>query len=181
VPELAGVDDLQVAPLPGGLSNRNYLAGDGDTRFVIRVAGDNGTLLGADRAREKAVLGIVEAAGITPPVAAFILPDGHSATRYLSEAHSLSVEEFTSPVTVPRLAAILRRVHGLGRVDGVFDPFADIARWMEMIEAKGDLVAACCSSRNPCTIFLMMTLPVSSSTTSTITWMVSTPLSTSFP
>ena len=137
VPELAGVDDLQVAPLPGGLSNRNYLVGDGDPRFVIRVAGDNGTLLGADRARERAVLEIVEAAGITPPVAAFILPDGHSATRYLPEAHSLSVEEFTASATVPRLAAILRRVHGLGRVDGVFDPFADIARWMEMIEAKG--------------------------------------------
>ena len=83
VPELAGVDDLRVAPLPGGLSNRNYLAGTGDRRFVIRVAGDNGTLLGADRARERAVLDIVVAADIAPPVAAFVLPDGHSATRFL--------------------------------------------------------------------------------------------------
>jgi len=137
VPGLAAAADLQIVPLPGGLSNRNYLVGTVGVRFVIRIAGDNSAVLGAHRAREKAVLDIVEAAGITPPVAVFVLPGGHSATRFLPDAHALCIEEFTSPATVPRLAAILRRVHGLGRVDGVFDPFADIARWMQILKGKG--------------------------------------------
>jgi thiamine kinase-like enzyme len=137
VPELADVADLRIAPLPGGLSNRNYLVDAAGGRFVIRVAGDNSAVLGVDRVREKAVLEMAEAAGITPAVSAFVLPGGHSATRFIPEAHALSIDEFTSPGMVPGIAAILRRVHGLGRVEGVFDPFADIDRWMKRLEARG--------------------------------------------
>ncbi|MEN8235762.1 MAG: choline/ethanolamine kinase family protein [Actinomycetota bacterium] len=137
VPELAAAPVLNVVPLPGGLSNRNYLVGAVGSQFVIRIAGDNGAVLGADRVRERDVISLVEAAGITPPVAAFVLPDGHTATRFIAEAHALSIDEFTSPAMVPRLAAKLRDVHSLGRVEGVFDPYADIARWMNLLTAKG--------------------------------------------
>ncbi|MCL1693828.1 MAG: phosphotransferase family protein [Actinomycetia bacterium] len=137
VPELAHGSDLSVRRLTGGLTNRNYLAGAGVSQYVIRVAGENGPLLGIDRAREKDVIGIVEAAGIMPRVAAFILPDGHSATRFVAEAHALSIDEFTSPSMVPRIAATLRDVHSLSHVEGVFDPFADIERWMNLLTSKG--------------------------------------------
>ncbi len=137
VPELAHASDLNVRRLIGGLTNRNYLAGAGDSQYVIRVAGENGPLLGIDRAREKEVVSIVEAAEIMPRVAAFILPDGHSATRFVAEAHALSIDEFTSPAMVPRLAATLRDVHSLGHVEGIFDPYADIERWMNLLTSKG--------------------------------------------
>ena len=137
VPELAQATDLQVTPLTGGLSNRNYVVGAAGVQFVIRVAGANGPLLGADRVREKQVIDIVEGAGITPRVAAFVLPYGHAATVFITEAHALSIDEFTSPAMVPLLAAKLRNVHNLGRVDGVFDPYADIQRWMTLLTSKG--------------------------------------------
>ncbi len=137
VPELAQATDLRVTALIGGLSNRNYLADAGGAKFVIRVAGDNGSLLGVDRVREKHVVDIVVAAGITPHVAAFLLPDGHAATRFISEAHPLSIDEFTAPAMVPRLGAKLRDVHNLGRVEGVFDPYTDIERWMSLLTSKG--------------------------------------------
>jgi len=137
VPELARAPDVDITPLIGGLTNRNYLVGTGDSQYVIRIAGENGPLLGVDRAREKEVINIVEAAGITPPLAAFILPNGHSATRFVSEAHALSIDEFTSPSMVPRIAARLRDVHGLDHVEGVFDPFADIERWMTLLTSNG--------------------------------------------
>ncbi len=137
VPELAFTPDLSVTPLVGGLSNRNYLVGADGAQFVIRIAGGNGTLLGVDRTREREVLNLVEEAGITPEVAVFVLPEGHSATRFVAEAHALSVQEFTSAKMVPRLAARLRDVHNLGIVSGVFDPYADIARWMNLLTAKG--------------------------------------------
>ena len=137
VPEIAHATDLRVTELAGGLSNRNYLVEAAGAQFVIRVAGANGPLLGVDRVREKQILGIVEAAGITPHIAAFILPDGHAATRFVAEAHALSIDEFTSPAMVPRLAAKLRDVHNLDRVAGVFDPYADITRWMNVLTSKG--------------------------------------------
>ncbi|MEN8113014.1 MAG: choline/ethanolamine kinase family protein [Actinomycetota bacterium] len=137
VPELAQATDLDVTPLVGGLSNRNYLVGAAGAQFVIRIAGDNGPLLGVDRVRERDVIRIVEAAGITPQVAAFVLPDGHSATRFVAKARALSIDEFTSPVMVPRLAAKLRDVHRLVRVDGMFNPYADITRWMRILTSKG--------------------------------------------
>ena len=137
VPEFAQATDLQVTPLDGGLSNRSYVVGAAGVQFVIRIAGANGPLLGVDRVREKQVIDIVEGAGITPHVAVFVLPHGHSATRFVAEAHALSIEEFTSPAMVPRLAAKLRDVHDLGRVDGIFDPYADIERWMTLLTSKG--------------------------------------------
>ncbi|MFV9672010.1 MAG: phosphotransferase, partial [Acidimicrobiia bacterium] len=136
VPELAHVPNLDVTPLIGGLTNRNYLVGPGGNQFVIRIAGENGSLLGVDRAREKEALDIAEAAGIMPPVSAFILPDGHSATRFIAGAHALSIDEFTSLSMVPRLAAMLRTVHGLERVEGIFDPYVDIERWMSLLRSK---------------------------------------------
>ena len=136
VPELAHAADLRITPLVGGLSNRNYLVDAAGAQFVIRVAGANGPLLGVDRVREKQIIGIVEAAGITPQVAAFVLPDGHAATRFIVEARALSIDEFTSPATVPRLAAKLREVHNLARIDGVFDPYADITRWMNVLTSR---------------------------------------------
>ena len=137
VPELAHAADLRITPLIGGLSNRNYLVDAAGAQFVIRVAGANGPLLGVDRVREEQILGIVEAAGIAPHVAAFVLPDGHAATRFIVEAHALSIDEFTSPAMVPRLAAKLRDVHNLARVDVVFDPYADITRWMNLLTSRG--------------------------------------------
>jgi thiamine kinase-like enzyme len=137
VPGLARVSDLNVTRLIGGLTNRSYLVGAGRSQYVIRIAGDNGPLLGIDRVREKEVISIVEAAGIMPHVSAFILPDGHSATRFIAEAHALSIDEFTSPAMVPRLAAKLREVHSLGHVEGIFDPYAEIERWMNLIASKG--------------------------------------------
>ena len=137
VPELAQAADLNVTPLVGGLTNRNYIVGAAGVRYVIRIAGANGPLLGVDRVRERDVIGFAEAAGIMPPVAVFVLPEGHTATRFIPEAHALSIEQFTSHAMVPRLAAKLRDVHDLGRVDGVFDPYADITRWMDLLTARG--------------------------------------------
>jgi thiamine kinase-like enzyme len=137
VPELAQAADLNVTPLVGGLTNRNYIVGAAGVRYVIRIAGANGPLLGVDRVRERDVIGFAEAAGIMPPVAVFVLPEGHTATRFIPEAHALSIEQFTSHTMVPRLAAKLRDLHDLGRVDGVFDPYADITRWMDLLTAKG--------------------------------------------
>ncbi|MEN8039988.1 MAG: phosphotransferase [Actinomycetota bacterium] len=137
VPGLAEATNVTIEHLHGGLTNRNYIVTGDDAQFVIRIAGGNGPLLGVDRAREMKIIGIAEEAGITPHLETFVLPAGHSATRFIGNAHALSIDEFTSHAVVPRLAAVLSNVHRLDPVDGAFDPYADIARWMDLLTSKG--------------------------------------------
>lgn len=93
VPEFAHATDLNVRPLPGGLSNTSYLVDADGAQFVVRIVGQNGPVLVSDRAREEA--------------------------------------------TVPRLAARLREVHALPPIEGEFDPYGDIRRWLDLLDARG--------------------------------------------
>ena len=137
VPELARSADLSVRILSGGLTNTNYLVDTGETQLEVRLGCDNAPVLGIDRRREQAAITMAERGGITPEVLLFTQPDGHLVTRFLTDAHSLSMDEFTAPDMIPRLAETLRDVHSLTPVDGSFDPHADISRWMELVEARG--------------------------------------------
>ena len=136
VPVLADADELTAAPLVGGLSNANYLVTADGIRYVVRIAGESGPLLGIDRTREEAVARRAARAGIAPEVIAFLHPEGHAVTRYVTSAHPLTFEEFASPTMIPRVADRLRDIHGLDPVDGSFDPYADIARWLELVDAR---------------------------------------------
>lgn len=137
VPEIARARHVEVGLLDGGLTNTNYLVDADGERFVVRIIGDNGPVLVRDRATEEAAMRRAEAAGITPEVILFIQPEGHMVTRYLDEAAPLTVGEFTAPETIPRLARRLRDVHALDPIDGTFDPYADIRRWLEVIDERG--------------------------------------------
>ncbi len=137
VPPIAGADRVAVRRLEGGLTNTNYLVDADGHRFVVRIIGDNGSVLVADRATEEAAMRRAEAAGIAPEVVLFTQPEGHMVTRYLSDAEPPTVAEFTSPAMIPRLARCLAGVHDLAPIAGVFDPYTDVRRWLEIVDARG--------------------------------------------
>jgi thiamine kinase-like enzyme len=137
VPELARSADLSINILSGGLTNTNYLVDTGETQLVVRIGCDNAPVLGIDRRTEEAAITMAERGGITPEVLLFTQPEGHLVTRFLTDAHSLSMDEFTAPDMIPRLAETLHDVHSLAPVAGSFDPHADISQWMELVEARG--------------------------------------------
>ena len=139
VPFLAQAAEVTAVLLPGGFSNTTYLVVADGTECVVRVTGHNDELLGIDREREAAISRCAADAGIGPEVLAFFLPEGHSVTRYLAGAHPLSQREFASADMIPRVAARLKEVHQLGAVDGVFDPYRDIARWLVVVDDSGTL------------------------------------------
>ncbi|HZS82449.1 MAG TPA: phosphotransferase [Stellaceae bacterium] len=58
---------IEIAPLGGGLSNRNYLVADGERRCVVRV-GDDVPVHGVRRSNEHAASRAAAAAGIAPAV-----------------------------------------------------------------------------------------------------------------
>jgi len=129
--------DMSARLLSGGLTNTNYLLTADGERFVVRVSTANTEILGIDRAREAAALRRAAEARIAPETVAFLLPEGHSVTRFLDGAKAFTSNEFSSPETVRRVAARLRDIHSLGSVIGTFDPYADIRRWLATTDERG--------------------------------------------
>ena len=137
VPVLAQSEHLDVRILSGGLTNTSYLVTASAGQFVVRIGCDNTSVLGIDRAREEAAVRLAEAAGITPEILLFVQPEGHLVTKYLDDAVCPSISEFTNSSMVARVLEKLREVHSLPSIEGRFDPFADIWRWMALVEARG--------------------------------------------
>ncbi len=136
VPVLADAEDLTVGVLHGGLSNTNYLVGADGIEYVVRIGCENWKLLGIDRKREEAAEGRAVVAGISPEVVALFEPEGYSVTRFLQDAHALPMERFTSVEIIPRLVGLLKDVHALDPIDGAFDPFVDIRRWVDLLDTR---------------------------------------------
>ena len=137
VPVLADASDITIGHLHGGLSNTNYLVdADGD-KYVVRIACENWRLLGIDRLREESAERQAVAAGISPELVAVFQPDGYSVTRFLRDAHAVPADRFASPEMIPRLSSVLRNVHALEPIEGIFDPFAEIARMADVLDAHG--------------------------------------------
>lgn len=109
-----------VAPLAGGLTNRNYTLTINEARYVVRLAGAGAALLGIDRDRERVIAPLVAAAGIGAEVVYTDAAGEVLATRFLA-ARPLDVAEASDPLVLARLAALLRRVHGGPAFPGRFD------------------------------------------------------------
>jgi thiamine kinase-like enzyme len=137
VPVLSDAEDLTTGVLHGGLSNANYLVDADGIEYVVRIGCENWKLLGIDRGREEAAERRAVAADISPEVVALFQPEGYSVTRFLRDAHALPMERFTSLEMIPRLVGVLKDVHALDPIDGTFDPFDDIQRWVDLLETRG--------------------------------------------
>ncbi|MYF68869.1 MAG: phosphotransferase family protein [Proteobacteria bacterium] len=129
--------ELQVQPLPGGISNRGCLLSRGSDRWAVRVplasgAGDvfdtsqafdtgvtPGTGLTLRIEDELRVLEVAGAAGLAPEVLAHDADSGALVTRYLTGAEPLTAEQARSDVNIERIATVLRRLHGLPAPVGV--------------------------------------------------------------
>jgi len=137
VPALVDARDLDVRPLEGGLTNRNYLVTAGDEQFVVRIVGENGPILVPDRAVEEAAMRRAVDAGISPEVVAFVQPEGHVVTRYLAGARPLTIPQFESPEMIPRMAERIKQVHELAPIEGRFDSYASIRQWLAVLDVRG--------------------------------------------
>lgn len=94
-------------PIPGGLSNANFLVEDGGRRFVVRVADDipEQQIL---RFNEVACHRAAEAAGLAPALV-------HAEPGILVSAHipsrTLTSDDLRDPAMLARIVPLLRRAH----------------------------------------------------------------------
>lgn len=99
---------ITVEPLSGGITNFNYRVRDGQRAYVARLCVER-LLLGIDRRNEVICQRAAHGAGVAPEVVHH--EDGVLVSAHL-DARTLTAEAVRDPKFVPRIAAVLRALHG---------------------------------------------------------------------
>ena len=136
VPELGALEG-DLAPLDGGITNRNFRARMGGRDYVIRVPGKDTGLLEIDRAAEQAANRRASEVGVAPPVAAFLDDPVCIVTEFVAGEEMSSGDLREADVTAG-VAAALRRFHDSGlELTTDFDSFRIVERYADTARERG--------------------------------------------
>lgn len=133
VPVWQDAGEIEISPLEGGITNRNYRVDVRGESFHLRLAGENTYMLGIDREHEYRAAHLAGELGVAPKVIYFIRPEGYLVTRFIS-GRAILPEELRQPTNMQRVAGLLKEIHSMPQIPGVFNAFqvvrnyADIAR-----------------------------------------------------
>ena len=122
-----------------GLTNENYRVMVDGEYFVLRISGKNTGFLGIDRNSEWAALQTASAAGIAPPVVAYLEPEGHLVTRWVNGRH-WSTDEFRTVDHVRLLTETVKRIHALPANGSHFSPFRRVESYLKTAQNLGVLL-----------------------------------------
>jgi thiamine kinase-like enzyme len=117
-----------IRDLSGGITNRNFRVDVDGGAYVLRMGGQNTSLLGIDRVTEHAASRRAAEIGVGPEVETFIEPEGWLVTRFI-EGRSVPPEEIRLPDGIRRVAAVLRKIHGAAAIPGRFDAHAVVDQY----------------------------------------------------
>ena len=126
----------RVEPLPGGITNANFLVDLGDDKVVVRVPGHGRDLLGIDPVAELAASTIAATIGVAPEVVAYDQESGCLVSRFV-EARPIPPAEMARPPMLGLVVDTVRRVHHAGVLDTTFDYFAVIDRYHDHAAHRG--------------------------------------------
>lgn len=101
-----------VTPLPGGLANRTLRLQEGRHDYVLRLAGDAGGTLGANREHEFVMLRLAAAAGLAPGIVLARPAQGILVTRHVA-GRAPEREAMRDPAFLRRVGAWIARLHAL--------------------------------------------------------------------
>jgi thiamine kinase-like enzyme len=128
--------ELDLEPLGGGITNRNFKVTVDGEAFVLRIGGKDTALLGIDRRAEHAATQAAAELGIAPEVVAFLEPEGYLVTRFV-EGRILPPEEVRRPDVLRRVAATLRRVHDGAPFPTRFNSFRVVEAYLTIAGERG--------------------------------------------
>ena len=124
-----------IQPLLGGITNANYFVDLGDEQVVVRIPGENTSLLGIDRRHESTANQLASSIGVAPEILDRSESEGWMVTRFLPGRPITAVELASEPM-LGELAATLRRLHHAGRIGMSFNPFSIIRQYHEIAETR---------------------------------------------
>ncbi len=136
IPLWSTASSVTVAPLAGGISNRNYRVDvDGDS-FVVRICAAGAELLGIDRRREYRCAVAASRTGVAPEVVHFLPDVGVMVTRFVA-GRALSPFKPAEPDVVERVIRSIRRYHAGPSFEGSFSPFETIEQYLRVAGRAG--------------------------------------------
>ncbi|MDQ3660075.1 MAG: phosphotransferase [Actinomycetota bacterium] len=127
---------ITVAPLEGGITNRNWRIEVPDGDFVLRVSGKDTNLLGIDRREEYAASLVAASVGVGPEVEAFLEPEESLVTRFI-EGGPIAVEDMRTSRRIEQVATTLRKLHDGPSIPGRFDSFEVVESYKRIAEERG--------------------------------------------
>jgi len=131
-----GDASFDVAPLEGGITNRNYIVTVDGGRYVLRVPGRDTELLGIDRANEHRAAVVAADAGVGPQVVAFLPGSGCFVSRFVEGAH-VPEEELCTGAALALVVTSLRALHACPPIPSSFPVFRIVERYRETAAARG--------------------------------------------
>jgi thiamine kinase-like enzyme len=134
---ILGDSEGTLAPLDGGITNRNYRARFAGREYVIRVPGKDTNLLEIDRGAERIANEHAARIGIAPAVAA-ALDDPPTIVTAFVEGRGMDEPELRQGDALTEVARSLRRLHDLGaRLPTAFDSFRIVETYAETARDRG--------------------------------------------
>ena len=125
--------ELEVEPLDGGITNRNYVVRTDGQAYVLRVPGRDTELLGIDRANELRAARVAAEAGVGPEVVAFLPELGSFVSRFVPGAH-IPMEDLRAPEVLGSVVASLRRLHACPPIPSSFNAFRIVETYFATVE-----------------------------------------------
>ncbi len=116
---------LEIRPLSGGITNRNYVIGFGGNEYVVRIPGERTNLLGIDRRHEAEASRRAAELGIGPPVLGELPGVGTQITQLVPGYH---LEDDAFVARLEQVVDLLKRFHASGPLAGQF-PIHRVVEW----------------------------------------------------
>jgi thiamine kinase-like enzyme len=113
---------VEVEPLEGGITNRNFLITVDGTAFVARLPGEDTAVLDINRDHERRATEVAASVGAGPEVVAY-LPDRQCLITRFIPAEAVPVPEMASRETLTQVVRSIRRIHEGPQIPGSFSPF----------------------------------------------------------
>jgi thiamine kinase-like enzyme len=139
MPGLAGAHIVR--RLAAGPTNVTWLVEHEARRWVLRLDRPAAGELGLDRENESRVSAAAAATGITPAYAFFDAAAGICLRRFVA-GRTCVPEDLRDACRLERLAAVLRRLHGLPPVGKAHDPAAAIRRYAAQVGTRAAVEVA---------------------------------------
>jgi thiamine kinase-like enzyme len=128
--------NAKIAALSGGITNRNFRVNVNGVSFVLRVGGNDTSLLGIDRKVEHAASLRAAEVGVGPEVVAFVESKGWLVTRFI-DGRALPPEEMRTPEGIRRVASVIRKIHEAAAIPGRFDAHVVVDQYREEAKKHG--------------------------------------------
>ena len=135
VPAWSGLEP-EVAPLGGGITNRDFRVDIAGQSFVVRLFGKDTELLGIDRAAEHQAATATARAGVAPEVVEYLPGLRALVTRFV-EADPLPPKDLERREVLEQVVRSVKSIHRMGPITSTFDAFGVVRDYREVAEEHG--------------------------------------------